>query len=91
MRASARSTLLMTRTIGSRFSSALQDEPGLRQRSLGRVHEQQDAVDHLQPALDLAAEIGVAGRVDDVDLNVAQVDRGVLGEDRDAALTLEVV
>ena len=40
--------------------------------------------------LDLAAEVGVAGRVDDVDQRVAVVDGGVLGEDGDAALALEV-
>ena len=45
-----------------------QHEPRLRQRPLGRVDEQQHAVDHRQPALDLAAEVGVPGRVDDVDL-----------------------
>ena len=54
------------------------------------VDEQQHAVDHRQPALDLAAEVGVAGRVDDVELDVAVADRGVLGEDRDALLALEV-
>ena len=42
-------------------------EAGLRQRALRRVDEQHDAVDHGQPALDLAAEVGVAGGVDDVD------------------------
>ena len=45
-----------------------QHEPRLRQRPLARVDEQQHAVDHRQPALDLAAEVGVARRVDDVDL-----------------------
>ena len=74
-----------------------QHEPGLRQRALGRVDQQHDAVDHRQAALDLAAEVGVAGGVDDVDrhrLAVAGgtgvVHRGVLREDRDALLALEV-
>ena len=39
--------------------------------ALGGVDEQQAAVGHLQDALDLAAEVGVAGRVDDVDLGAA--------------------
>ena len=43
---------------------------GLRQRAFGGVDEQDDAVDHLEGALDLAAEVGVAGGVDDVDLGV---------------------
>ena len=47
-------------------------------------------------ALHLAAEIGVAGRVDDVDLDllldrIADGDGRVLGQDGDAALALQVV
>ena len=91
MRASGRSTLLTTSTTGSRALERLaQHEARLRQRPLARVDEEQHAVDHRQPALDLAAEVGVAGRVDDVDLRVAELDRGVLGEDRDPLLALEV-
>ncbi len=67
-----------------------QHEPRLRQRPFARVDEQQDAVDHRQPALDLAAEVGVAGGVDDVDLRVPELDRGVLREDRDPLLALEI-
>jgi hypothetical protein len=59
-------------------------------RALGGIDEQQHAVDHRQAALDLAAEVGVARGVDDVELHVAVLDRGVLGEDRDALLALEV-
>ncbi len=66
-------------------------ELGLRHRTLGRVDEHDDAVDHREDALDLAAEIGVARRVDDVDAGVLPDDRGRLGEDGDAALLLEVV
>ena len=67
-----------------------QHEAGLRQRALGGVDEQRDAVDHRQAALDLAAEVGVAGGVDDVDEQVLATDRGVLREDGDALLALEV-
>ena len=73
-----------------RLERLAQDEAGLRQRALGGVDEQQDAVDHGQAALDLAAEVGVAGGVDDVELDAVVVDRGVLGEDRDPLLALEV-
>ena len=55
-----------------------------------RVHEQHDAVDHREHALDLAAEVGVAGRVHDVDVHAVVVHGGVLGEDRDAPLLLDV-
>ena len=61
------------------------------------VHQQDDPVDHRQTTLDLAAEVGVAGGVDDVDRHrlavgrgAGVVDRGVLREDRDALLALEV-
>src|SRR6478735_8028093 len=78
-----------------------QHEAGLGQRALGRVDEQDDTVDHRQAALALTTEVGVAGGVDDVDRDaVGQaavlgglarvVHRGVLREDRDALLALEV-
>ena len=73
-----------------RLERLAQHEPRLGQRALGRVDEQQHAVDHRQPALDLAAEVGVARRVDDVELDAAVAHRRVLGEDRDALLALEV-
>ena len=73
-----------------RLQRLAQHEARLRQRALGGVHQQQHAVDHRQPALHLAAEVGVPGRVDDVELHVAVAHRRVLGEDRDALLALQV-
>ena len=67
-----------------------QHEPGLGQRALGGVDQEEDAVDHGQAALDLAAEVGVAGGVDDVDLHPAPAHGRVLGQDGDALLALEV-
>ena len=69
----------------------LRDEAGLRHGTVHRIDQQQHAVDHGEHALDLAAEIGVARRVDDVDAIVAPGDRGVLGENGDAALALQLV
>src|SRR6185436_7361958 len=46
---------------------------------------------HAEHALDLAAEVGVARRIDDVDPRALPRHGGALGEDRDAALALEVV
>ncbi len=65
-------------------------EAGLGEGSLRRVDQQEDAVDHGQAPLDLAAEVGVAGGVDDVDLDPAVDDGGVLGQDGDALLPLQV-
>ena len=62
----------------------------LGQRPLGGVDEEQDRVDHQQAALDLAAEVGVARRVHDVEADVAVVDAGLLGQDGDALLALEI-
>ena len=74
MRASGRSVLLThqdhRQVRGQRLA---QHEAGLRQRALGGVDQQQHAVDHRQPAFDLATEVGVAGGVDDVDHRHAAV------------------
>ena len=67
------------------------DESGLGHRALDRIHQQQHAVDHRQHALDLTAEVGVPGSIDDIDAGAAVLDRAVLGEDGDAALALDVV
>ena len=69
----------------------LGDEAGLRHRAFDRVDQQQHAVDHRQHPLDFAAEVGMPGGVDDVDVGALPLDRAVLREDRDAALAFEVV
>ena len=71
--------------------SVTQHEAGLGHGTLKSVDQQQGAVGHTQHALDLAAEVGVARGVDDVDLDVLVLDRDVLGENRNAALALLVV
>ena len=68
-----------------------QHKTGLGHGALGGVHQQDDAVDHLEDPLHLAAKIGVARRVHDVDLHVLVVDGGVLGQNGDAALPLQIV
>ena len=67
------------------------DEFGLRHRPFRGIDENDGAIDHRQDALDLAAEIGVAGRIDDIDARVFPGDRGRLRHDRDAALFFEIV
>ena len=74
----------------SQLQRAGEDEAGLRHGTLRGVHQQDDAVDHLEHPLHLAAEVGVARGVDDVDLGVAIGDGGVLGENGDAPLALKV-
>src|SRR5665811_115025 len=67
------------------------NEFGLRQRTFGGVHQHQRAVHHIEDALDLAAEVGVAGGVDDIDAAALPFDRGRLGQNGNAALALKVV
>ena len=66
-------------------------EFGLRQRALGGVHQHDGAVNHIEDALDLAAKIGMAGRVDDIDAGVFPDHRGRLGQNGDTAFALEIV
>jgi len=56
----------------------------LRLRAVVRIDDEQHAVDHFHDALDLAAKIGVAGGVDDIDVVVLPLEGGVLGADGDA-------
>ena len=74
----------------AQIQGAGEDEAGLGHGAFGGVHQQDDAVDHLQDPLDLTAKVGVARRVDDIDLHVAILNGGVLGQNGDAALPLQV-
>ncbi len=73
------------------LQSLADHELGLRHRALGGVDQHDRAVDHREDALDLAAEVGVAGRVDDVDAMLLPHHRGRFGQNGDAALFFEVV
>ena len=55
------------------------------------VHHQDHAVHHLKDTLYLAAEIGMAWRVDDIDLYTFIKYCGILRKDRDTALSLNVI
>jgi len=73
-----------------RLEGLSEHEPGLGERPSEASTIEEYAVDHGESALHLAAEVRVTGRVDDMDLHVAPVDGGVLCQDGDALLTLEV-
>ena len=68
-----------------------QHKARLGHAALKGIHQQQHAVHHHQDALHLAAEIGVAGRIHNVDLHAVVADGGVFGKDGNAALTLQIV
>ena len=67
-----------------------ENESRLRHGTFCRVHKEENTVCHLQNAFHLAAEIGVSGRVDDVDLDVFIHTGAVFGEDRNASLALQI-
>ena len=70
---------------------------GLGKWTFRGIDQENDPVDHLQPALDLATEVRVAWCVDHVDDDRALstrpgiVDRGVLRQDCDALFFLKVI
>src|SRR5690606_21435782 len=60
-------------------------------RAFLRVNQQHHAVDHGERALHLAAEVRVAGGIDDVDVRALPADGAILRQDGDAALALDGV
>ena len=74
----------------SQFQSAAEDEPGLRHRSLGGVHQKNHAVDHFQHPFHLAAEIRVARGVHNVDLGVPVLNGGILSQDGNTPFPFQV-
>ena len=86
-------SILLTTTIGLQadFQRLGQHEAGLRLGAFEGIDQHQRPVGHPQHAFDFAAEVGVARRVDDVDLHALVVQGDVLGENRDAAFPLQIV
>ena len=74
----------------SHVEGFLGDEAGLWHRAVHGVHQQENAVNHGEDALDFAAEVGVSGGINDVDLVVFPADGGVFRHDGDAAFAFEV-
>ena len=63
----------------------------LRHGAFVGVDQEQHGVDHGEHTLNFAGEIGMSGRVHDVDEVVAPFHRAVFGADGDPPLALEVV
>jgi hypothetical protein len=66
-------------------------EARLGHHALDGIHQQQDAIHHPEHPFHLAAEVGVTRRVDQVDPDPFEDDRSLLGVDRNAALSLQVL
>jgi hypothetical protein len=65
------------------------EDPGLRLHALDGRDDQHGPVEHAQHALHLGDEVGVPGRVDQVDGDIADPEGGDRRPDRDAALALQ--
>ena len=83
--------LITTMGVRLRFERFHQNVTRLRQRAFAGVDQQHDAIHDLEGAFHFAAEIAVAGRVDDVDLGAVKAHAGDLGENGDAALAFQIV
>ena len=63
----------------------------MRHRPLNGIDQQQHTVDHAQHAFHLATKVGVARRIDNVDVHTFIIDRQILGQDGDAPLLFQIV
>ena len=75
----------------AQLQGAAEYKAGLRHGALGGIHQEDNAIDHLQNTLHLAAKVGVAGGIHNVDFYVLIVDGGIFGQDGNAPLPLQVV
>ena len=73
------------------LKSLAENELCLGHCTLKGIHNKDDAVYHFQDTFHLAAEVSVAGGVDNVDLCVLVHDGGVLGQNGNTALTFNIV
>ena len=73
-----------------KLKRSLKNEASLRHRALSRVNEKDNAVNHLENTLYLAAEVSVSGSVYKIDLYVLVVNGGVLGENCDSSLLFKI-
>ena len=69
---------------------ALKHESRLGHGTLCRVNKQNNAVYHLKYTLDLAAEVSVAGGVNDIDLYILVMNCGILRKNGDTSLAFDV-
>ncbi len=76
--------------LGAGFERLAEHEARLRLRAFGGIHDEQHAVNHVHDALDLAAEVGVAGSVHDIDVVILVFEGGVFGADRNALFLFQV-
>ena len=69
----------------------VQHETGLGHAAFKRIHQQEDAVGHIEDTLHLAPEIAMSRSIDNIDLHPFIGDGHVLGKDSDATLPFQVI
>jgi hypothetical protein len=72
------------------FEGFAEDETGLSLGTIRGINDKQHAVDHVHDTLDFAAEIGVAGSIDDIDVVILIFEGGVFGADGNALFALKI-
>jgi len=75
----------------SDFEGFSEDESGLRHRTFGGIDEDEATVSHTEDAFDFPAEVGVTGRVDDIDFDPLKRDGNVFGKNGDAPFPFKIV
>ncbi len=69
-----------------KLEGLFQNESCLGQRALRGIDEEQHAINHLERPFHLPAEIGMAWRIDNIDLDSLIYDRRILCHDGNAPL-----
>ena len=67
------------------------DKLGLRHGPFRGIDQQGNAIDHAENTLHLAAEVGMARGVDDIDAGAFPVDRGTFRKDGNPAFPFQVI
>ena len=67
-----------------------EEQRRLRLDALDRRDDEDGTIEHAEDALDFGDEVGVTGRVDEVDREITDEERGDRGADRDAAFAFEL-
>src|SRR2546423_7021734 len=67
-----------------------QNKTRLRLRSIVSVDHEEDAIDHFHNPFDFTAEVGMAGRIYNVDTVAIPLKRGILRANGDTFFALEI-
>ncbi len=73
------------------FQCLAQYKTSLRHGAFHCIHQEEHAINHVHDAFHFTTEIGMAGRIDDIDGDAVVLDAGILGKDGDATLSLQVI